>query len=129
MKSSQNVVIIFLVAFLFSGCSEKSSTSETEITLESKEHSLEDFFVRLNEAATAGDKNAYVNLFLPEGSLFLPNRPPLEGREAIGDWFEKYRNKITQVTDTYERESIDIIGDVDPHSKTQRRIVRNVDDL
>lgn len=73
---------------------------------------LKDTFTRLNVAATSGDRVAYQNLFLPDGVMFLPDRPPLHGREAIGEYFQEFRDNVTLVTDQYEQVNIDLRGNV-----------------
>ena len=77
-----------------------------------KAERLKQTFVRLNKAATSADRIAYQNLFLPEGVMFLPDRPPLLGREAIGRWAEEFMRSVVLVTDQYEQVQIDIVGDV-----------------
>jgi len=56
--------------------------------------------------------NQAAGLFTSDAKMFLPNRPPLIGREAIGEWFEVYRNKVTQITETYVQQEINIVGDI-----------------
>lgn len=77
-----------------------------------RSEALKDTFIRLNEAATAGDRVAYQNLFLPEGVMFLPDRQPLLGRDAIGNWFQDFRDNVTLVTDQYEQVEVNITGNV-----------------
>jgi uncharacterized protein (TIGR02246 family) len=74
--------------------------------------SLERFFEDLGAAAVAGDRQAYSSLFRPEGALFLPHRPPIIGREAIGDFFDNFRTKLQLQLDIYEQVDIEIVGDV-----------------
>ena len=74
--------------------------------------SLERFFVDLAAAAVAGDRQAYTSLFRPEGALFLPHRSPIIGREAIGEFFDKFRTKLQLRLDTYEQVDNEIVGDV-----------------
>ena len=79
---------------------------------DTREQDLKSFFNSLLEAAEAGDKQGYTNLFLPEAAMFLPHRPPLLGREQISDWFDDFRGTIVLVADSYEQEQIDIVGDI-----------------
>ena len=79
---------------------------------ESKEQKLEAFFNSLVKAAESGDKTAYTELFLPNASIFVPHRPPLLGRDQIGDWFENVMITVELVVDSYKQEQIDIVGDV-----------------
>jgi len=79
---------------------------------DSREQQLESFFNSLSEAAQAGDTAAYTELFWPTGVLYVPHRAPVLGREKIGDWFDDFRSTVVLVTDIYEQEHIDIVGDV-----------------
>ena len=79
---------------------------------DTRETSLEQFFEDLGAAAVAGDRQAYSSLFRPEGALFVPHRPPIIGREAIGDFFDKFRTKLQLQLDVYEQVDIEIVGDV-----------------
>ena len=74
--------------------------------------SLESFFASLAAAAEAGDRQAYASLFRPGAALFLPHRPPVIGRAAIGDWFESFGTKLELHIDSYEQQDIEIVGDV-----------------
>ena len=74
--------------------------------------SLERFFEDLGAAAVEGDRQAYSSLFRPQGALFLPHRPPIIGREAIGDFFDNFRTKLQLQLDTYEQVEFEIVGDV-----------------
>ena len=49
---------------------------------------------------------------MPEGALLLPHRPPILGREAIGDFFDKFRTKLQLQLDTYKQVNTEIVGDV-----------------
>ena len=80
--------------------------------MDDRRSSLERFFVDLAAAAVAGDRQAYSSLFRPEGALFLPHRPPIIGREAIGDFFDKFRTKLQLRLDTYEQVDNEIVGNV-----------------
>ena len=79
---------------------------------DSRRQDLEAFFTRLNEVAQAGDRVGYTGLFWPSAAMFVPNHTPLLGREQIGDWFDDFQASVSLVTDTYEQEQTDIIGDV-----------------
>ncbi len=99
---------IIIFASLLTACgAEDGDAEEAEIRAEA----LKDIFFRLDEAATSGDRVAYQNLFLPDGIMFLPDRPPLLGREAIGEFFQEFRDNVTLVTDQFEQVSFDIRGD------------------
>ena len=74
--------------------------------------SLERFFEDLSAAAVTGDRDAYTSLFRSKGALLLPHRPPIIGREAIGDFFDNFRTKLQLQLDTYEQVDIEIAGDV-----------------
>jgi ketosteroid isomerase-like protein len=104
----QLLPIILFASLLFACSTENGDSVEAEIRAEA----LKDTFVRLNEAATSGDRDAYQNLFLSDGIMFLPDRPPLLGRDAIGKWFQDFRDNVTLVTDQFEQVNIDIRGDV-----------------
>jgi uncharacterized protein (TIGR02246 family) len=104
----QLLPIILLVSLLSACSTEDGDTKEAEIRAEA----LKDTFFRLNEAATSGDREGYQNLFLPDGIMFLPDRPPLLGREAIGNYFQEFRDNVTLVTDQYKQVNVDIRGDV-----------------
>ena len=104
----QILPIILFASLLFACSTEDRDTNEAEIRAEA----LNDTFIRLNEAATSGDREAYQNLFLPDGIMFLPDRPPLLGREAIGRYFQEFGDNVTLVTDQYEQVNIDVRGDV-----------------
>ena len=78
----------------------------------SKEIQLAAFFESLGSAAEDGDANAYTGLFLANASMFLPNRPPLVGREEIGGFFNSFRSKMVLSMDIYEQRQIDIVGDI-----------------
>lgn len=80
--------------------------------LDDRTSSLERFFEDLGAAAVEGDRQAYSSLFRPEGVLFLPHRPPIIGREAIGDFFDNFRTKLRLQLDTYEQVDIQVVGDV-----------------
>lgn len=79
---------------------------------DTRETSLARFFEDLGAAAVAGDRQAYSSLFRPEGALFLPHRPPIIGREAIGDFFDNFRTKLQLQLHIYEQVDIEIVGDV-----------------
>ena len=66
----------------------------------------------LAQAAEAGDKAAYTGLFRQSAAMFLPHRPPLLGRQQIGDWFDDFPERAVLVLDSYEQERLDIVGDV-----------------
>jgi uncharacterized protein (TIGR02246 family) len=85
---------------------------ETTSEERSKEIELAAFFESLGSAAEDGDTNAYTGLFLPKASMFVPNRPPLVGREEIGGFFKSFRSKVVLSMDTYEQRQIDIVGDI-----------------
>ena len=100
---------IIIFASLLTACgAEDGDAEEVEIRAEA----LKDTFSRLGEAVTSGDGLAYQNLFLPEGIVFLPDRPPLLGREAIGEYFQEFFDNVTLATDYFEQVSIDIRDDV-----------------
>jgi uncharacterized protein (TIGR02246 family) len=73
---------------------------------------LEAFFSDLAAAAEAGDRPAYTSLFVPDAAMFLPHRPPLIGRAAIGDWFDSFRGLLKLRIASYEQQNIEIVGDV-----------------
>ncbi len=79
---------------------------------DTREQDLKSFFDSLLEAAEAGDRQGYTTRFLPEAAIFLPHRPPLLGREKIGDWFDDFRGTVVLVVDSYEQEQINIVGDI-----------------
>ena len=70
------------------------------------------FFSDIAAAAEAGDRGAYTEAFMPDAAVFLPHRPPLLGRDAIGDWFESFRSLLELHIDEYKQEKIDIVGDI-----------------
>jgi uncharacterized protein (TIGR02246 family) len=78
----------------------------------SKEAQIAAFFQSLGSAAEAGDAHVYTSLFLPDASMFLPNRPPLVGREEIGGFFEIFRSKVVLSMDIYEQRQVDIVGEI-----------------
>ena len=82
------------------------------MTRDERNSSLKRFFEDLSAAAVKGDRQAYSSLFRSEGSLLLPHRPPIIGREAIGDFFDNFRSKLQLQLDTYEQVDIEILGDV-----------------
>ena len=49
---------------------------------------------------------------MPGAAMFLPHRPPLLGRDAIGDWFDTFRSLLELHIDEYKQEKIDIVGDI-----------------
>ena len=77
-----------------------------------KRAQLAAFFQRLGSAAEEGDANVYTSLFLPNASMFLPNRPPLVGREEIGGFFDSFRSKLVLAMDIYEQRQVDIVGEI-----------------
>ncbi len=79
---------------------------------DTREADLGRFFDALNEAVTSENVAAYSALFVPDAVMFLPNRPPLLGREHIGRWFDDFQRTVTLVTASYEQEQIDIVGDI-----------------
>ena len=79
---------------------------------EERNSSLETFFADLAATAVAGDTRAYTSLFRPEAALFLPHRPPIIGRAAIGDFFDSFRTTLELQIDSYEQQNIEIVGDV-----------------
>ena len=85
----------------------KSTTAES-----SKAAQLAAFFEKLGSAAEGGDANVYTSLFLPNASMFLPNRPPLVGRDEIGGFFENFRSKMILAMDIYEQRQVDIVGEI-----------------
>jgi uncharacterized protein (TIGR02246 family) len=102
---------VFMIPILV-GCSKQKMTHENATAQKEKEQKLEEFFISVEEAVHSGDKYAYANLFTPDGTLFLPDRPPIIGREAIADWYEKFYNKITHITDSYDQKKVDIVGNI-----------------
>lgn len=80
--------------------------------MDDRNSSLERFFENLAAAAVAGDRQAYCSLFRPEGALLLAHRPPIIGKEAIGDFFDKFRTKLQLQLETYEQVDTEIVGDV-----------------
>lgn len=85
---------------------------ETTNEESSKKSQLAAFFQSLGSAAEEGDANAYTSLFLPDASMFLPNRPPLVGREEIGGFFNSFRSKLVFSMDIYEQRQVDIVGEI-----------------
>ena len=77
----------------------------------SAEAQIATFFQSLGSAAEEGDANVYTSLFLPNASMFLPNRPPLVGREEIGGFFNIFRSKVVLSMDIYEQRQVDIVGE------------------
>jgi uncharacterized protein (TIGR02246 family) len=112
IKLISRLVIGSAIILTLIECTGKESSSDSSSMQEEKKRKLEQFFIKVDEANNKGDKSAYVNLFTPDATMFLPNRPPLIGRDAISDWSEKFHNKVTLITDTYEQENIDIVGDI-----------------
>lgn len=98
----RSVIACLLFAYPLIGWSQEDDRSS----------SLVRFFEDLAAAAVAGDRQAYSSLFRPEGALFLPHRPPIIGRDAIGDFFDNFRTKLQLELDTYEQVDIKIVGDV-----------------
>ena len=80
--------------------------------MDDRSSSLARFFEDLAAAAVAGDRQTYSSLFRPEGALLLSHRPPIIGREAIGDFFDKFRTKLQLQMETYEQVNTEIVGDV-----------------
>ncbi len=108
-EAMKQLLPIIIFASLLTACgAEDGDAEEAEIRAEA----LKDTFSRLGEAVTSGDGLAYQNLFMPEGIVFLPDRPPLLGREAIGEYFREFFDNVTLATDYFEQVSIDIRGDV-----------------
>ena len=79
---------------------------------ENREQQLADFFVSLANSTQFEGSAAYERHFMPEAVMFLPNRPPLKGRKAIGQWFTASRREFLMVLDQYKQEQMDIVGDV-----------------
>ena len=102
---------IFMIPILI-GCANQNKNQENASVQKEKEQKLEEFFIEVEKAVHSGNKNAYANLFTEDGTFFIPGRPPIIGREAIGDWYEIFYDKITHVTDTYEQQKVDIYGDI-----------------
>ena len=61
------------------------------------------FFSDIAAAAEAGDRGAYTEAFMPDAAMFLPHRPPLLGRDAIGDWFDTFRSLLELHIDEYKQ--------------------------
>ena len=85
------LISLILSALILIRCSEQKMSNQNIVSQQEKEQKLEQFFIKVDEATNKGDKSAYVNLFTPDASMFLPNRPPLIGRDAISDWSEKFK--------------------------------------
>jgi uncharacterized protein (TIGR02246 family) len=105
-------LVIFILMIIHFGCSEKRGTQETSSETQEKEQKLEEFFIKVEKAVHSGNKNTYANLFTEDGTFFIPDRPPIIGRKAIGGWYEIFYDKITHVTDTYDQQKVDIYGDI-----------------
>lgn len=103
------IVATGLVSVLSACGGESGSSGANRQDVQARQ--LAQTFVRLNDAATTGDRVAYQNLFLSEGVMFLPDREPLLGRDAIGNYFQVFRDTVTLVTDQYEQVEINITGD------------------
>ena len=79
---------------------------------ETKEQQLSAFFTSLTASTKSVDSASYERHFMPQAVMYLPNRPPLIGRAAIGAWFIDFRQNFLMVLDRYEQEQLDILGDV-----------------
>ena len=73
---------------------------------------IDAFFASLADAASSGNLSAYVAHYMDDGTLLLPRRPPVVGHKAIGEFFEKFQNKLELVLDNYEQAKIDVVGDL-----------------
>ena len=82
------------------------------MTTKQKLETLNAFFSSLGEASSSGNLSGYVDHYLPQGTLLLPQRPPVIGRQAIENFFENFRNKLELQLDEYEQLQVDFIGEV-----------------
>jgi uncharacterized protein (TIGR02246 family) len=98
----------FMVALMLYSFVAATPSAELQV----KEQRLDAFFSALADAAQEGDKAGYTKLFSPDAAMYLPNRQPLIGRDQIGDWFEKFRDTVVLVLESYEQEQVKIVGDV-----------------
>ena len=71
---------------------------------------LQAFFASLAHAAQAGDRDAYTALFRHDASIFAPHVPPLIGRAAIGEWFDRFIASVELVLSSYDQEQVDVVG-------------------
>ena len=74
--------------------------------------SLTAFFDSLAKSTEAEDSGPYESHFMPDAVMFLPNRSPLIGRTAIGNWFTDFRQKFIMELENYEQEQFDVLGDI-----------------
>ena len=79
---------------------------------DSRRAELDQVFEAIGNAVTMKDGEAYAALFVEEGILFVPQRPPVFGREGIREWFDDFAEAVTLVTTSYEQQQIDVFGDV-----------------
>ncbi len=73
---------------------------------------LDGFFSALLTAAESGDRDTYTGLFVPNGVIFIPHRPPVVGRDEIGRWFEGFQEAVVLVSDEYVQVQTDRVGEV-----------------
>jgi uncharacterized protein (TIGR02246 family) len=74
---------------------------------------INQFYAALEAAAQAADIPAYTSLFVADALMFVPNRPPLRGRTAIGDWFSIYSQSPWRLEiDSTTRLKTDVLGEV-----------------
>jgi uncharacterized protein (TIGR02246 family) len=79
---------------------------------DAKRGALEEVFETINNAVTVKDGEAYASVFVEEGILFLPQRPPVFGRDQIRRWFDDFADAVTLVGTSYEQQQFDVFGDV-----------------
>lgn len=98
---SLSAVIILLV---LPGCTDRGATEDADLA------SLQEFLSHAGEAVNAGDVEAEVNRFTPDGIYMWPGAPAIEGHEALRKWFEA-RFAAVRVQLESETLELEVAGD------------------
>lgn len=93
--------LTFIIALVVaSGCIDNSETVDEDLT------ALQEFLSHAGDAVNAGDVEAEVRRFEPNGVYMWPGVPAIEGHEALRKWFEmrfsKFEIKLESETLEFE---------------------------
>jgi ketosteroid isomerase-like protein len=94
-----------LIALLAaSGCTDRSETADPGLA------ALHEFLSHAGEAVNAGDVEAEVGRFEPDGVYMWPGVPAIEGHEALRRWFEMRFSKF-EIELESETLELEVVGE------------------
>jgi ketosteroid isomerase-like protein len=104
MVAMQRIQTALIMLMVLSGCSDHADTESADRA------ALHEFLSHAGEAVNAGDVEAEVNRFTPDGIYMWPGAPAIEGHAALRKWFEE---RFARFEVEFESESLEleIIGE------------------